>query len=34
VYVVRCGDSVCCAKVYKEAHKRGFHTQALYREGR
>jgi RIO kinase 1 len=34
VYVVRCADTVCFAKVYKEANKRGFHTQALYREGR
>jgi RIO kinase 1 len=34
VYVVRCGGEVCCAKVYKEANKRGFHKQALYQEGR
>ena len=24
VYVVRCGDEIRCAKVYKEANKRGF----------
>jgi RIO kinase 1 len=34
VYVVRSEGVVCCAKVYKEANKRGFHKQALYREGR
>jgi RIO kinase 1 len=34
VYVVRCAGEVCCAKVYKEANKRGFHKQALYQEGR
>ena len=34
VYVVRCAGEVCCAKVYKEANKRGFHNQALYQEGR
>jgi RIO kinase 1 len=34
VFVVRCGDEICCAKVYKEANQRGFHTQALYQEGR
>jgi len=34
VYVVRCGGEIRCAKVYKEANKRGFHKQALYREGR
>ncbi|RYE65583.1 MAG: serine protein kinase RIO, partial [Oxalobacteraceae bacterium] len=25
VYVVRCGDDVRCAKVYKEANQRSFH---------
>ncbi|PKO50368.1 MAG: serine protein kinase RIO, partial [Betaproteobacteria bacterium HGW-Betaproteobacteria-21] len=25
VYVVQCGDEIRCAKVYKEANKRGFH---------
>jgi RIO kinase 1 len=34
VYVVRSEGVVCCAKVYKEANRRGFHKQALYREGR
>lgn len=34
VYVVLSEGEVRCAKVYKEANKRGFHTQALYREGR
>ncbi|MCK9513308.1 MAG: serine protein kinase RIO [Pigmentiphaga sp.] len=34
VYVVRCGDVVRCAKVYKEANKRGFHKAVDYTEGR
>jgi serine/threonine-protein kinase RIO1 len=34
VYVVQCGDEVRCAKVYKEANKRGFHKAADYTEGR
>ena len=34
VYVVRCGDDIRCAKVYKEADKRGFRQAALYQEGR
>ncbi|MBS0352805.1 MAG: phosphotransferase [Proteobacteria bacterium] len=34
VYVVQCGDEVRCAKVYKEANKRGFHTAVDYTEGR
>ncbi len=34
VYVVRCDDAIRCAKVYKDANQRGFHKQALYREGR
>lgn len=34
VYVVRSEGTIRCAKVYKEANKRGFHKQALYREGR
>ena len=34
VYVVRCDGAIRCAKVYKEAHQRGFHKQVLYREGR
>lgn len=34
VYVVRCGDEIRCAKVYKEAVKRSFKQAALYQEGR
>ena len=34
VYVVRCNSEVRCAKVYKEATKRGFKQAVLYREGR
>lgn len=34
VYVVRCGDEVRCAKVYKEASQRSFHQAVSYQEGR
>lgn len=34
VYIVRCGDEVRCAKVYKEAHQRSFRQAATYQEGR
>ena len=34
VYVVRCGDEIRCAKVYKEANKRGFRQSVDYTEGR
>lgn len=34
VYVVRCGDDVRCAKVYKEANKRSFRQSVDYTEGR
>ena len=34
VYVVRCGEDIRCAKVYKEANKRSFRQAALYKEGR
>ncbi len=34
VFVVRCGDAIRCAKVYKEANKRSFKQAALYQEGR
>ncbi|MBK1693174.1 serine protein kinase RIO [Chromatium weissei] len=34
VYVVQSAGAICCAKVYKDANQRGFHKQALYREGR
>lgn len=34
VYVVRCGDEVRCAKVYKEANNRSFRQSVDYTEGR
>lgn len=34
VYMVRCGDDIRCAKVYKEANKRSFKKAAQYQEGR
>ena len=34
VYVVRCGDELRCAKVYKEANKRSFSQAVQYQEGR
>lgn len=34
VYVVRCGDDIRCAKVYKEAGQRSFRQAASYQEGR
>ncbi|WP_205342243.1 PA4780 family RIO1-like protein kinase [Denitrificimonas caeni] len=34
VYVVRSGDEIRCAKVYKDMDKRSFKKAALYREGR
>lgn len=34
VYVVRCGEEVRCAKVYKDAQQRNFRQAAVYREGR
>ncbi len=34
VYVVRCGDEIRCAKVYKEADKRSFRQSVDYTEGR
>lgn len=34
VYLVDCGGQTRCAKVYKEAEKRGFHKLAEYQEGR
>jgi RIO kinase 1 len=34
VFVVRCGEEVRCAKVYKEANKRSFRQSADYTEGR
>jgi len=34
VFIVRCGSEFRCAKVYKEADKRGFKQATLYQEGR
>lgn len=34
VYVVRCGEHIHCAKVYKEANKRSFRQSVDYTEGR
>ena len=34
VYIVRCGDAIRCAKVYKEANQRSFRNNASYQEGR
>jgi RIO kinase 1 len=34
VFVVRCGESIRCAKVYKEAQQRSFKQAVQYQEGR
>ena len=34
VYVVRCGEDIRCAKVYKEANQRSFRQNTDYTEGR
>ncbi len=34
VFVVRCGEEVRCAKIYKEADQRSFRHAAIYQEGR
>lgn len=34
VYLVRCGDEVRCAKVYKDVKQRSFRKAASYQEGR
>ena len=34
VFVVRCGEELRCAKVFKEANVRGFKQAAQYQEGR
>lgn len=34
VFVVRCGDEIRCAKVYKDANKRSFKQAVTYQEGR
>src|SRR5690554_3045483 len=34
VFVVRCGEAIRCAKVYKDAAQRSFKKAVTYREGR
>ena len=34
VFIVRCGNEIRCAKIYKEADKRGFKQATQYQEGR
>jgi len=34
VYIVRCGEHIRCAKVYKDAKQRSFRKSANYQEGR
>ena len=34
VFIVACGGELRCAKVYKDAERRGFHQLAQYQEGR
>ncbi|MCX7167649.1 MAG: serine protein kinase RIO [Rhodocyclales bacterium] len=34
VYMVRCGEEIRCAKVYKDAKQRSFRKSASYQEGR
>jgi RIO kinase 1 len=34
VFVVRCGEEIRCAKVYKDAQQRSFRQAATYQEGR
>lgn len=34
IFIVRCGEAIRCAKVYKEAVKRSFKKAAQYQEGR
>ena len=34
VYIVRCGEHIRCAKVYKDAKQRSFKKSASYQEGR
>ena len=34
VFIVRCGSEIRCAKIYKEADKRGFKQATQYQEGR
>ncbi len=34
IFIVRCGDNIRCAKVYKDVNKRNFKKAAQYQEGR
>ena len=34
VYIVRCGEHIRCAKVYKDAKQRSFRKATSYQEGR
>jgi RIO kinase 1 len=34
IFVIRRGETICCAKVYKDVAHRGFHRLAEYQEGR
>ena len=34
VYMVRCGEEIRCAKVYKDANQRSFKKASTYQEGR
>jgi RIO kinase 1 len=34
IFVVRCGEDIRCAKVYKEVAKRSFKHAVRYQEGR
>jgi RIO kinase 1 len=34
IYMVRCGENIRCAKVYKESNKRNFQQRSCYTEGR
>ena len=34
IFIVRCGENIRCAKVYKDAVKRSFKKAAQYQEGR
>jgi RIO kinase 1 len=34
VFIVRCNDNICCAKVYKDAKQRSFKKSASYQENR
>lgn len=34
IFIVRCGEKILCAKVYKDAMKRSFKKAAQYQEGR